>query len=261
MNQSPLLAAALDAAQAAEPVIRKYFQAGIAVRRKADQSPVTQADIEAENAIRAVLGRSFPDHGFFGEELGRSSGEHDYLWLIDPIDGTKSFVRGHPMFSTQIALCHRNRLVLGVSRAGLYGETAWAERGCGAWMNDQRIEVSGCDRLADAVLSCGNVRTLAADAQAWQRLGALVGLVDRFRGYGDFLHYHLLASGRIDVVLESDLNILDVAALAVIIEEAGGVVTQLDGQPLQIESTTLLAAASPALHAEVLNRIGDGRRR
>ncbi|MGH8454287.1 MAG: inositol monophosphatase family protein, partial [Nevskiales bacterium] len=117
---SPLLDAAIAASRAAEQVIRRYYQSDLAVQTKADQSPVTQADIESEQVIRDTLARIFPSHGFYGEELGRSSTGAEYVWLIDPIDGTKSFVRGYPMFSTQIALMHRGELVLGVSNAPCY---------------------------------------------------------------------------------------------------------------------------------------------
>ena len=121
MNPSPELAAALEAAEAAARVIRECYARGVAVRLKDDASPVTEADVRAEEAIRAVLEARCPGHAFYGEETGRH-GSGDSLWLVDPIDGTKAFVRGYPMFSTQIALWKAGRLVLGVSSAPLYGE-------------------------------------------------------------------------------------------------------------------------------------------
>ena len=135
------------------------------------------------------------------------------------------------MFSTQIALMHRGRLVVGVSSAPAYGELAYGEIGVGAWLNDQPIRVSEIDAIEAAALSTGNLKTLATGPQ-WPAFGRLVGRLNRIRGYGDFLHYHLLASGKIDAVVESDVNILDVGACAVIVEAAGGRFTDLDGQPL-----------------------------
>ncbi|HYW93757.1 MAG TPA: inositol monophosphatase family protein [Gammaproteobacteria bacterium] len=240
MARSELLETAIDAARAGEHVIRHYYLDDVAVKLKSDRTPVTVADVETEEAIRAVLRERFPEHGFYGEETGRDGGESDYLWLIDPIDGTKSFVREYPFFSTQIALMHRGELVLGVSNAPLFSELAWAERGRGAWLNDAPVHVSAIDRLDEATLSLGNVRS-AAGSELWSRIGALVRVLNRTRGYGDFYHYHLLAAGKLEIVLESDLNILDIAALTVIVREAGGIVTDLEGRDVDLETTSILA--------------------
>jgi histidinol-phosphatase len=211
------LTAALDAARAASVVIQRLYQRNLAITLKADRSPVTEADVQAERAIRAVLEPRFPGYGFYGEETGQHAMDAENVWLVDPIDGTKSFVRDCPFFSTQIALLRAGRLVLGVSCASAYGE-------------------------------------LACHAH-WQRFGALVGRVNRLRGYGDFVHYHLLARGALDAVIESDVNILDIAALTVIVREAGGRFTQLDGQPVTLGTTTVLAT-NGALHADLLTAVG-----
>lgn len=239
---SPLLETAIAAARAAEAVIRHYADSGARVTLKPDQTPVTQADVEAEETIHRTIAERFPDHGFYGEETGQSNRDSEYLWLVDPIDGTKSFVRGYPFFSTQIALLHRGEPVLGVSNAPLFGELAHAERGQGAYLNDQPIRVSDLDQPEQATLSLGNIRTLAQDGARWSALGGLIPRFNRVRGYGDFYHYHLLAAGKLDVVVESDVNILDVAALAVIIGEAGGRISDLGGGPLTLDSTTVLAS-------------------
>jgi histidinol-phosphatase len=245
------LQAALDAALAAADVIAEFYQRNLAVTLKADQSPVTVADVRAEQAIRALLSARFPDYGVYGEETGRSKGDGQHLWLVDPIDGTKSFVRECPFFSTQIALMRGGRLVLGVSSAASYGELAWAEEGAGAFLDGKRVHVSAIAELGTAILSTGNLKTMAASPAAWSRLGALVGRVNRLRGYGDFLHYHLLARGALEVVVESDVNILDIAALSVIVREAGGIMTDLAGAPVDLATTSVLAG-NPALHALVL---------
>jgi histidinol-phosphatase len=253
MNHSPFLATALEAARAAADVVRRYYQSNLAVTIKADKTPVTEADVETEKVIRSILAARFPDHGFYGEETGQSALDAEYLWLVDPIDGTKAFVREYPMFSTQIALMHRGRLVVGVSSAPAYGELAYGEIGTGAWLGDAPIRVSEVQTLEGAALSTGNLKTLATGPQ-WPAFGRLVGRLNRIRGYGDFLHYHLLAAGKIDAVVESDVNILDIAACAVIVEAAGGRFTDLEGRPLTLASTSVLAT-NGRLHDAVLAAI------
>jgi histidinol-phosphatase len=238
--QSRELRAALAAAKAADAVIAPLYRANVAVELKFDKSPVTEADKRAEYAIREVLLQDFPDYGFYGEEGGRSGLDAENVWLVDPLDGTKSFVRDTPFFSTQIALMRKGEMVVGVSSACVYGELAWAERGRGAFLNGEKIRVSGKSRLDDAILSCGNIKTLAAGPH-WGSYGELLQQVNRVRGYGDFLHYHLLARGALDMVLESDVNILDIAALSVIVAEAGGRCTDFAGRPVGLDTTTVLA--------------------
>jgi histidinol-phosphatase len=248
------LKAALDAAQAAAKVIQGFYQRNLTVTLKADRSPVTQADVQSEEAIREVLRARFPDYGFYGEETGQHAMQAQNIWLVDPIDGTKSFVRNCPFFSTQIALLREGRLVLGVSCASAYGELAWAEAGGGAFLDGKSVRVSTVNAIGDAILSTGNLKTLAASREGWSRFGALVGRVNRLRGYGDFLHYHLLARGALDAVIESDVNILDIAALAVIVREAGGYFTDLSGGEVGLQTTTVLAS-NGALHAPLLAAI------
>jgi histidinol-phosphatase len=250
------LAVALAAARAAGERIAHHFREGVAVEIKPDATPVTVADREAEDIIRSALKKAFPDHAILGEERGRE-GAGAFLWLVDPLDGTKSFVRGTPFFSTQVALMHVGELVLGVSHAPLYGETMWARRGGGAWLGGQRVRVSSVADVAGAALSLGNIKSLAQDPAAWKALGGLVEAVNRTRGYGDFCHYHLLARGALDIVIESDVNILDIAALAVIVREAGGAFSDLSGAPPSLETRSVLASA-PALQARLLQWFGCG---
>ena len=245
---SEYLETARLAADAAAEIISGYYGRALEIKTKPDRTPVTEADTAAEQAIRRIIGERYPDHGFYGEETGRS-GSGDFLWLVDPLDGTKSFIRNYPFFSTQIALSFNNELVVGVSNAPWFGEQAWAARGLGAYLNGERISVSDCAELAQATLSSGNIARLAA-GERWPGYGKLLCQVNRTRGYGDFYHYHLLASGRIDVVVESDVNILDIAALCVIVEEAGGRITDLDLEAIGLETTSVLASNGP-LHDRV----------
>jgi len=240
---SALLNAALEAAEAAADVIRKAYRGNFQVRFKEDATPVTEVDVAAETAIKAVLKTHFPGHGFYGEELGRETGDAEHIWLIDPIDGTKAFVRGYPLFSVQIALMRRGELVLGVSSApcwsGGIGEIAWAEKGQGAWLDGERLRLSGIADIGKATLSTGNLARLAR-SEAWGRLGGL--------------HYHWLAAGKVDAVIESDVNILDIAACSVIVHEAGGKFTDLQGAPLSLDTSSVLAA-TPALHSQLLQEL------
>jgi histidinol-phosphatase len=247
------LQAALDAARAAGEVIQSLYQKNISVKTKPDASPVTEADVRAEEVIKTILSERFPSYGFYGEETGKHSMSAENVWLVDPIDGTKSFVRDCPFFSTQIALLRGGRLVVGVSSAPAYGELAWAEIGGGAFMNDRPIRVSGIAELSRCVVSTGNLKTMTRSGQ-WNRLGQLIQQVSRIRGYGDFVHYHLLARGSLDVVIESDVNILDIAALTVIVRAAGGIITDLAGAEVTLETTSVLATNGP-LHPVVLEAL------
>ena len=222
--QSEYLTVALAAAARAADISRAYYRGNLTVTTKADRTPVTEADIECEEAIRTIILDAFPGHGFYGEETGQTRADADFLWLVDPIDGTKGFVRQYPFFSTQIALMRNGELILGVS--------------------------SDPDRAA---VSTGNLRSLAS-SDGWSALGDLLARADRTRGYGDFYHYHLLAAGKIEAVVESDVNILDIAALAVIVSEAGGVFTDLNGDAPGLETRSVLAA-NPAVHATYLDRL------
>ena len=240
-SPSPELRAALDAAQSAGEILRSLYRHNVHVAIKADRSPVTEADVRAEEAIRRVLSERFPGYGFYGEETGQHDLGAESVWLVDPLDGTKSFIRDCPFFSTQIALMRAGRLVLGVSSAPAYGELAWAEEGSGAFLDGEPIRVSATAALEAAIVSTGNLKTLARSADGWRRFGDLISRVSRIRGYGDFVHYHLLARGALDIVVESDVNILDIAALTVIVREAGGTFTDLRGGQVGLETTSVLA--------------------
>ncbi len=245
----------MSAAQRAAQISREYYSGNFTVTTKEDMTPVTQADVECEEAIRETILERFPEHGFYGEETGKSRVDSDYLWLVDPIDGTKGFVRQYPFFSTQIALMHEGEIIVGVSSGTMMDELAWAEKGQGAFLNGERLSVSAIDDPDRAAVSVGNLKSLAGSA-GWRALGNIVERADRIRGYGDFYHYHLLAAGKIEAVIESDVNILDIAALSIIVREAGGVFTDLNGAPPRLETRSVLAA-NPSLHAQYLALLRD----
>jgi histidinol-phosphatase len=250
-----LLATALQAAKSARELILSYYNGEFDIEIKADQTPVTVADRGAEQVIRETINNAYPDHGIFGEEYGAESKDTEYLWLVDPIDGTKSFVKRYGMFSTQIALMHMGKLVLGVSCAPAMNELVWATRGGGAFDAEGQLHVSAVENISQASISTGNIQSLAA-GKRWAALGRVLADTNRTRGYGDYYHYHRLAAGQLDAVIESDVNILDIAALYVIVTEAGGVFTDLEGQAPGLDTRSVLAA-NPALYATLsteLNR-------
>ena len=214
--------AAEKAADAAQEVISGYLSDGNwQVSYKSDQSPVTEVDVAAEQAIKSVLTAALPEAEFYGEETGRSVAEDSdgggahLRWLVDPIDGTKSFIRAMPFYSTQIALSVNAELQVGVSNAPAYGERLVAVKGQGVFLNAKPVNVSDVSQIDDAFLSSGNLTSLARDVTAWTRYASLVSRARRVRGYGDFCHYHQLCCGQTDIIIESDLNILDIAALSV----------------------------------------------
>jgi histidinol-phosphatase len=249
MNETHLkefLASALQAAESARESILSYYNGDFDIEIKSDQTPVTIADRSAEQIIRKIITAAFPDHGIFGEEFGAENKDTEYLWLVDPIDGTKSFVKRYGMFSTQIALMHRGELILGVSCAPAMDELVWATRGGGAFNAQGQLSVSNVSDVSEASISTGNIQSLAAGSR-WPALGRILAQTNRTRGYGDYYHYHRLAAGQLDAVIESDVNILDIAALYVIVTEAGGIFTDLDGRSPDLDTRSVLAT-SPALH-------------
>jgi histidinol-phosphatase len=249
MNESHMkkfLAVALQAAESARELILSYYNGDFDIEIKADQTPVTVADRGAEQIIRKTINGAFPEHGIYGEEYGAESKDTEYLWLVDPIDGTKSFVNRYGMFSTQVALMYRGELILGVSCAPAMNELVWATRGGGAFNAEGQLHISQVNTIDQASISTGNIQSLAAGKQ-WSALGRILSQANRTRGYGDYYHYHRLAAGQLDAVIESDVNILDIAALYVIVTEAGGMFTDLDGRSPDLDTRSVLAA-TPTLH-------------
>jgi histidinol-phosphatase len=256
MATSKEMRTALTAARAAMAVLAAHAarRRRLRVTIKGDGSPVTAADLAAERAIRRVLGKAFPRDGVLGEEEGRRDGPSGRLWILDPLDSTRCFLRDLPFYSAQIALWEDGAARLGVSAAPAFAQIASAERGRGARIGREEGAVSAVARLADAHLSLGNLRELATGRLP--QFGRLLCAAQRVRGYGDFFHYHALATGRLDAVVETNVVIYDVAALAVIVEESGGRVTDLEGAPLALDSTTIVATTGRGrLHDEILRTL------
>jgi histidinol-phosphatase len=252
MQNSKFLTVALEAARKSEKIIMKHFREGIETRLKEDGTPVAVADVEAENIILQTIKKHFPDHGFLGEESGRSGQDHGsgYLWVIDPIDSTKNYERGMSAFATQIALMKDNELVLGVSNAPALGELMYAEKNRGAYLNENRIRVSSLKNIPNTFMSFGGLKYF--DKQ--NKMSPLISLSKDTRGskgFGDFWSYHLLAQGKIDIMIEAGTKIWDIAACKVIVEEAGGKVTDLNGESINTDTTSVLAT-NGLIHDKIL---------
>lgn len=249
------LKVALMAAEESKKLIRKAYEAqGFNITIKGDYTPVTEVDVNVETLIRSIIVENFPEHGMWGEEGGVINPESDYQWLVDPIDGTKAFIRRRPFFSTQIALMYKGEMILGVSCAPCFGEgeIAYATKGNGTFIDGKKVSVSDISELRDAVFSSGNIKSLTKNDASWLKYGELLRAINSTRGFGDFLHYHYTAAGKVDIVVESDVTILDVAALSIIVEEAGGKVTDLHGNKLTLDSTSIVAT-NGLLHDQVLS--------
>ncbi len=249
-----LVTLADELADAAGGVVRRYFRTAVAVDGKADSSPVTIADREAEAAIRDILAAACPDHGIFGEEYGRERIDAEFVWVIDPIDGTKSFVSGVPLFGTLIALLRDGRPVLGVIDQPILRERWVGVAGRPTTLNGEAIRTRACPLLADATLTATSPDMFrGADRAPFERLRDAVRLM-RY-GY-DCYGYAMLASGFVDVVVEASLQPYDYCALVPVIEGAGGVVTDWQGSALSLDSDgRLLCAGDAKAHAQALDKI------
>ena len=246
-----VLDAALDAARTGGATALRYFRGDLRVTRKADQTPVTQADHEAEAAIVERLRPAFSDIGFLGEESG-AQGNQSRRWIVDPIDGTKNFVRGIPYWATLIALEEQGDVTLGVVHSPATGELLWARRGRGAWADGVPLRVSLVERLADAMLVHSSLNLLRPldQGRCWEGFVRLVDRTDRQRGFGDYFGYTFVLRGQAEIMLEADVKPWDIAPFKVLFEEAGGRFTDFSGQPTIYSGTAV--ASNGRLHDEVL---------
>lgn len=234
-NLQPRLQFALAAYRSAKEFILGFYQnSDLVVERKRDSSPVTAADKGAEELLRAEIARSFPTDGVLGEEFGDTPGTSGYRWILDPIDGTKSFIHGVPLFGTLIGLEFEQQCVLGVCGFPALNEVVYAARGNGAWWKQgenepKRAQVSKVATLSEACFCCTTI-------EGWNRVGrrdAFDQLLNRSglsRGWGDCYGHALVATGRADVMVDAGLNPWDGAAMLPILEEAGGYFLDWKGQ-------------------------------
>jgi histidinol-phosphatase len=222
-----LLDVALEAALAGGRCTLRYFNPGVAIEWKADGSPVTAADRESEAAMRRVIAGAFPDHAILGEEEGETPGSAPYRWILDPLDGTRTFVRGVPLYGTLVGVEVRDDPVVGVVYLPALDETVAAARGEGCTWNGRPCRVTGTDALARALVVTTDERVARARSDAYERLVARTAMQ---RTWSDCYAYVLVATGRAEVALDPVMNVWDCAALLPIVEEAGGRFTDWKGR-------------------------------
>jgi histidinol phosphatase-like enzyme (inositol monophosphatase family) len=246
---------ALELAEASGAFIRPFFaNPDLAVELKSDLSPVTAADRGAEELMRARIAQQFPDHGVIGEEYGVERGDAEWVWVLDPIDGTKSFMTACPLFGTLIALLHQGQPVLGVIHQPILGQLMIGD-GTSTTLNGRPVRVRACSSLADATVLTSdpfNPATYQKGA-AYERLVRRARLV---RTWGDCYGYLLLSGGWADVMLDPIMNPWDIAALVPVVRGAGGVITDWQGGPAYPAASTI--AACPELHAQVVAALNEG---
>jgi histidinol phosphatase-like enzyme (inositol monophosphatase family) len=242
-----LLQAARECADLAGAFAQRHYRAGVAVEWKADGSPVTIADRGAERAARDWIAARFPDDAVSGEEFGEKAGTSGRRWIIDPIDGTKSFVRGVPLWGSLVAVLEGERVIAGAASFPATGETIAAASGCGCWHNESRAAVSGVAAIDAATVLTTDDRTFSPGAPraGWDRLSSTAAVS---RMWGDAFGYLLVATGRADVMVDAIVNAWDIACFVPIIEEAGGVFTDYSGRVTAFGGSAI--ATNAALAAE-----------
>ncbi|MFC2142857.1 inositol monophosphatase family protein [Candidatus Aenigmatarchaeota archaeon] len=237
---SEFLKVATEAARNAEKVIINYFNQPIGFEMKSDMTPVTIADKESEKAIIETIQKSFPDHSFLGEESG-SSGDSEYKWIIDPIDGTKSFTRKLPFFNTEIALMKDNEIILGISNAPILREIMYAEKGKGTFINGQKVHMGNTNKLNMATVFHGRLMGFKNKGSLPNITELLLKTYDH-KCIGDCNPYHFVASGRADAMIEAKVKIWDIAAVSICMTEAGGVVSDMKGDPINLNTESIISS-------------------
>jgi histidinol-phosphatase len=250
-----VLEIAIEAARAAGQLALNYFSGTFHVERKADMSPVTEADRRVEETIVSMLRSAFPDFGFLGEEYGTQGPQDGTRWIIDPIDGTRNFVRGIPFWATLLALEESGELTLGVIHAPATGELFYARKGQGAFADGKRLRVSDVDRLDQAFLVHGSLNLLHQTAH-WDGFICLADATERQRGYGDYHAYTFVARGQAELCVEVDVKPWDLAAVKILVEEAGGRFTDLQGNPTIYSGNALVS--NGRLHDKALAVLRGG---
>lgn len=240
---------AIEIAQEAAKVAMRYFDTELDVELKGDESPVTIADRETELALREALTKAFPGDGFLGEEYGNTPGSTGYRWIIDPIDGTRSFIRGIPTWATLLGLEYKGELIAGVVEAAPFGHTYHALRGNGAYRNDRRIRVSDQSELSKALVFYSSI-TWFRDAKKEREFLTLIERSDRQRGYGDWYGFLLVAQGSGEVMIEHGVHAWDIGGILPVLLEAGGKMTDWEGR-IDIQKPDVVAT-NGRLHEEVL---------
>ena len=247
----------IELAELSGEFIRPYYgQSGLQVELKADSSPVTAADRGAEELMRKLIKGKFPDHGVIGEEFGSERPDAEFVWVLDPIDGTKSFISGVPLFGTLIALLHRGQPVLGCIHQPVLGQLLIGDN-TSCSMNGHPVKTRDVGRIEDATLLTSDPVAIASNPAA-HAYAALMGRAKLARMWGDCYGYYLVATGSADVMYDPVMNPWDIAALVPVIRGAGGVITDSAGKA-PYPATSIVAAGTAGLHASVIAALNPGR--
>ncbi|MDB2550339.1 inositol monophosphatase family protein [Rickettsiales bacterium] len=256
INQN-LINFAHELADISGDIAKKYFRTNFDEVQKSDKSPVTQADKQIEMRLRAEIHKKFPDHGIIGEEFANENSDAEYKWIIDPIDGTISFAIGKPIFGTLIALTFQDKPILGIINQPVNNERWWGIENDKAYFNDITIKTKNCQQISDAVFCTQSpfffegrikerIEMITCQTKYQHQGGAIYS--------GDCYHFALLAHGFVDIIIEHGLNNYDFLALVPIIESAGGVITNWQGEKLNVNSDgRVIATSSQYLHELTIN--------
>jgi len=229
-------------------ILKKYFRTKVKIENKEDLSPVTIADKNTEKMIRKLIMKEFPDHGIIGEEFGEYNPHAIYKWVIDPIDGTKSFICGNPMFGTLLALLKNDYPILGIMNLPILGETLIGDN-INTYLNGNQVYVRPCNNLSSAVLLTTDISNIA-DYRNIDSFNQLSSKVKLMRTWGDCYGYYLLATGYVDIMIDPIMSLWDLLALIPIIRGSGGIITDYHGNdPIMGNS---IVASGKNLHQEVI---------
>jgi histidinol phosphatase-like enzyme (inositol monophosphatase family) len=240
-------------AQASADVIKKYFRTGISVESKSDNSPVTIADKKAEEIMRELITKHFPDHGIFGEEFGETNKSAEYIWILDPIDGTKSFICGAYSFGTLIGLLKNGQPILGVYNHPILNDFLIGDNQ-ETRINGEKTLIRSCKDLSYAVLLTTDHLNIEK-YQSIEKFNELIKNVKLYRNWGDCYGYYLLATGYADVMIDPIMSPWDILPLIPIIKGAGGVITDYQGNnPVKGNSAV---ASSPEIHSEIISLLNN----
>ena len=243
-------------ADSSRDVIARYFRQNLDIDAKGDETPVTIADRETERALRNLIGEHFPDHGIYGEEFGEENVDSRFTWVLDPIDGTRAFITGTPTFGTLISLLENGVPVLGVIDMPAMNERWVGDSRAGTYLNGSECNASSCEDVASCRMVCTSPDMFSpAQLAGFKRV---LGKTSFYRYGGDCYNYALLASGFLDLVIESDLEPYDFCALVPVVEGAGGVITDWQGRALGMQSEgNVLASSSQSLHRQALELLNN----
>jgi myo-inositol-1(or 4)-monophosphatase len=234
-------------------IIRKYFRSEFTVQSKADKSPVTIADQKSEEVMREMIMKQFPDHGIIGEEFGNYKTDSEYVWVLDPIDGTKSFICGTLSFGTLIALLKNNKPILGVINQPILNEFLIGDNS-ETKLNDKNVRIRNCESVSDAVLLTTDHYNIGK-LRNQKNFDQLAMEVKLYRNWGDCYGYYLLSTGYADIMIDPIMSVWDSMALIPIVRGAGGTITDYEGNdPVNGKS---IVASSPKIHSEVISILNN----